>query len=106
MRAALVALLAVLALSACSKANIEQCDKGCRNYFRLHYWETAEREIAAAPESERAALRARKQSEFEPHLMQNIDLCVQKCRSGADKHRVQCWIDAKTSADARKCQND
>ena len=102
----LFAAALVLALASCSKATVEECDKGCRNYFTLHYWESAEREIAAAPESEREELRAKKASELEPRLMKELDLCVQKCRSGADKTRVKCWINAKTSADARKCTND
>jgi len=101
----LLVVLAALTLASC-KATLEDCDKGCRNYYKLHYWETAEQEMAKLPESERAAFRAKKESELEPRMMKELDLCVNKCRSGADKHRVQCWIDAKTSAAARKCQND
>ena len=102
----LLAAALTLALASCSKASVEECDKGCRNYFSLHYWESAEQEIAAAPEGERAALRAKKESEMESRMMQNLDLCVQKCRSGSDKHRAKCWINAKTSAQARACAND
>jgi hypothetical protein len=102
----LLAVLVAFVMASCSKANVEQCDRGCRNYFMLHYWEAAEQEMAKLPEGERAALRAKKESELEGRMMQELDLCVTKCRSGADKHRVQCWTEAKTSAAARKCQND
>lgn len=104
MRLALLAL--VMSLAACDKATVEACDQGCRNYFTLHYWEEAEAEIAKAPEAERAALRARKVSELEPRMMQNLDLCVQKCRSGADSSRAACWSKAKTAKEAEACEND
>lgn len=105
MRALLLGLVVVLA-AACDKATLEECDRGCRNYFTLHYWEEAEQEIAAAPEAERAALRAKKVSELEPRMMQNLELCVSKCRSGSDSKRAKCWGAAKTTADARACENE
>jgi hypothetical protein len=104
--AAVLALLASLALPACDKANAQQCDQGCRNYYTLHYWEWAEAEIAAAPEAERAELRKKKAAELEPRMMQELDNCVMKCRSGADSRRAKCWIDARTTRDARACAND
>jgi hypothetical protein len=103
---ALLVLATLLPLAACSKPTVETCDKGCRNYFTLHYWEEAEAEIARAPESERAALRAKKVSELEPRMTQGLELCVQKCRSGADQARAKCWMKAATTADAKQCEND
>jgi hypothetical protein len=98
-----IAIVFLLGLVACDKASVQDCDKGCRNYFELHYWERANAEIAAAPAEEREALRQKKQAEFEPRMMQNLDLCVQKCRSGADEDRVKCWIAAKSTAEVKKC---
>ena len=103
----LVAVLAVLiALTACKKASVEDCDKGCRNYFELHYWQQADMEIARAPAEEREALRQQKIAELEPRMMQNLELCVQKCKSGADPGRAKCWAAARTTAEAKKCTND
>jgi hypothetical protein len=103
-RAALLLTAALLA-SACDKASVQACDKATRNYFKLMYWEKAEAEIAAAPEAERAALRIRKQEGLEPMMMKSIDLAVQKCVSGADKARVECWTKATTAPQAKACQN-
>ena len=103
---AVLVLLAACALASCDKASMQQCDLGCRNYYTLQYWEWAETEIAAAPEAERAELRKQKAAELEGRMLKELDNCVMKCRSGADKHRVQCWIDAKTAREARKCANN
>ena len=100
------ALLLVLLLAACHKAEVQKCDLGCRNYFKLHYWKDADQAINEAPPEQRDALRAQKNAEFDSRMMQNLDLCVTKCQSGADSHRAQCWIDATTAEDAEKCQND
>lgn len=97
------ALLVLLFLAACDKAQTAQCDLGCRNYFRLHYWREAEAEIKQLPEAERPAYRKKKEAELEERMQQNIDLCVTKCKSGASKQRVKCWIDAKTAEEAEKC---
>jgi hypothetical protein len=104
--AVLLAVALVAGLAACDKASVENCDQGCRNYFTLHYWEEAEAEIALAPPEERDALRAQKRSELEPRMMQNLELCIQKCRSGADGHRVKCWIASTSAEQARRCEND
>jgi hypothetical protein len=101
-----VALLLTLLLAACNKPKVQDCDKATRNYFKLKYWEEAEAQIAAAPESEREALRIQKQEELEPRMMRNIDLAVNKCVSGANNHRVQCWIKATTVKEAEACHND
>lgn len=98
-------LLVLLLLAACDKANVAECDKGCRNYFELHYWEMANMEIARAPAEERDELRQKKIAELEPRMMQNLDLCVQKCKSGADDERANCWAAAKTTGEAKKCES-
>jgi hypothetical protein len=100
-----ILLALLLLLAACDKAQTAQCDLGCRNYFRLHYWQEAEIEIAALPEAERPALRKKKEAELEARMQENIDLCVTKCKSGASKQRVKCWIEAKTAPEAEKCHD-
>ncbi len=99
-------LLLALFAAACNKTSVQQCDLGCRNYFKLHYWRDMDAKIAAAPADQRETMRAQAEADFDKRLMQNLELCVNKCTSGADKHRVQCWIDAKTAAEAEACQND
>ena len=90
MRRLALAVLLCLAASACDKAATQKCDLGCRNYFKLHYWQDAEKEIQASPEADRPALRAKKESELEERMQK----------------RVQCWIDARTAPEAEACKND
>jgi len=101
----LAVLVALLLFPACGKANTQDCDKGCRNYFQLHYWEAAEIEIGAAPPEQREELRAKKAAELEPRMMKNLDLCIQKCQSGAETSRAKCWAAATTTREAKKCEN-
>lgn len=102
--ALVLAVLSSLAVAGCDKASVQECDKGCRNYFTLHYWEEAEAEIAAAPEAERAALRADKERDYHERLKANLELCIQKCTSGAESGRATCWANAKSTEDAKKCE--
>ncbi|MBP6634088.1 MAG: hypothetical protein KBG28_09600 [Kofleriaceae bacterium] len=104
-RALVVALTVLVALAgaACGKAPRKQCEEMCRRFAELAFWDGAEREIAAAPEPERAALRSKKQAEFETKLAEGVDFCVSKCRSANNEDDNKCVIAAKTFADARKC---
>jgi hypothetical protein len=103
LRLACSVLVLVCGVSACDKASVQQCDKGCRNYFTLHYWEEVEAELATLPEAARAPRRIEAQAQLETRMMQNLDLCIQKCKSGADDERVDCWIRARTTTEAKRC---
>ncbi len=102
----LVPLLLVVLLGGCNKPTAEDCEAGCKNYFQLHYWAEADHQIAAAPPEIRAGLRALWQTDFGWRETYQLPLCTQKCRSGADPHRAQCWAKARTVADSEKCAND
>ena len=102
MRALVATLLLALAAAGCG-ANDGDCDKACRNYFALHYWEKANAEIAGAPLAEREALRQAKLVELEERTNKGIVLCMKQCRTAATKEQVACLIDAKTTADAVAC---
>lgn len=106
MRCLVPLLLLAGLLGGCEKPTVEQCDKGCRNYFQLHYWAEADRAVAAAPVEIRSGLRALWQADFPWREVYQLPLCTQKCRSGADPHRAKCWGEARTVADSEKCAND
>jgi hypothetical protein len=101
MRALAVLLLALLA-AGCGASDAD-CDKACRNYFQLHYWEEANAEIAGVPVAEREALRQRKLVELEERTNKGIVLCVKQCRTAATKEQVACMLDAKSKADVVAC---
>lgn len=106
MRVLVLAAALLASLAACDKANTEECDKGCRNYFALKYWEDQDKLIAAAPEDERAKMREEAELLEEKRLLQNLDLCVTKCKSGATSERANCWAKATSVAELEKCPKE
>lgn len=101
MRCAL-ALVFVLSITGC-KGDPVKCEKACRNYAQLVYWEQAEAEIAAVPVAERDALRKQKMGEFSANLSKGVDLCTSKCMSANHDEDIDCLIAAKTAKDVKAC---
>ena len=102
MRCAAVLALALLALGAC-KGDPVECEKACRNYATLKYWEKADAEIAALPEDQQAAARADKEAKLEGELEQGMNFCVASCTSANNDDQNACLIAAKTVAEAKAC---
>lgn len=101
MRRALV--IAVLGLLAACKGDRQKCESACRNYGTLMYWEVSDRQIQAAPEADREALRKRKLGEFSSQLENGVDVCVNQCSSANNDKQVDCMISAKTATEAEAC---
>jgi hypothetical protein len=95
----------ILALTAC-KGDPEKCDRACRNYARLVFWDQANAEIAAAPPERREEIRREKAAKFTADLEHGIDFCVSRCVSANNGKDVDCWLDAKTAAQAKACTSD
>jgi hypothetical protein len=94
-----------LLLGACDKASVQQCDRGCRNYFTLHFHAETELLLPGIPEAERKAFLEKRAGDLEARMTQQLDLCVQKCRSGANDDRAKCWEKATTTKEAEACKN-
>lgn len=101
MRCAL-AVLFVLSITGC-KGDPVKCEKACRNYAQLVYWEQTETEIAAAPAAERDELRKKKMAEFSANLAKGVDLCTSKCMSANHEEDIDCLINAKTAKEVKAC---
>ena len=101
--------LAALALflAAC-KGNPEKCDKACRHYAELVYWDKADAEIAAAPAEQRDALRKEKLAKFTTDLEHGINMCSSQCTSATttSEKQADCMINAKTAREAKDCSSD
>ena len=85
------------------KGSPEKCEKACRNYAQLVYWDQAEQEISAAPVAERDELRKKKMGEFSHNLSKGVDLCTSKCMSANHDEDIDCLINAKTAKDVKAC---
>jgi hypothetical protein len=96
-------LIAVLGLLAACKGDRDKCEKACRNYGTLLYWDIADKAIQAAPEAERDALRKRKLGEFSSLLENGVDTCINQCTSANNDKTIDCMTSAKTAAEATKC---
>jgi hypothetical protein len=95
-------LFATLAIAGC-KGDPEKCDKACRNYAELIYWDKANVEIEAAPVEKRDELRKQKLAEFTKNLELGINTCSSKCLSANNDDQTKCLLEAKTAKDARAC---
>ena len=98
----LVGLAALLSLGAC-KGDRAKCEKSCRNYGTLVYWDNADKEVAAAPEAERSAIKRKYLDKFQRELEGGVDLCINQCSSANNDETIDCLIKAKTADEARKC---
>ena len=92
----------ILAASACG-ASGDKCDKACRNYFQLHFWDDADRQIEKAPPDQRDALRKKKAEELDPRMQGELGMCVSQCREAAGNDEANCMIEAKTAKDVEAC---
>lgn len=96
-------LVLPLVLAIGCKGDPVQCEKACRNYAELVYWEQADAEINAAPVAERDALRKKKMGEFSHNLSRGIDMCTSKCLSANNDETTNCLLNAKTAKQAKAC---
>lgn len=94
--------LALLVAAGC-KGDRNKCEKACRNFSALVYWEKAEKEINAAPEAGRAELKKKHLGKFTMYMEEGVDHCVNQCSSANNDEMIDCMISAKSSADAKKC---
>ena len=85
------------------KGDPEQCDRACRNYAELIFWEKANAEIDQLPVGERDALRKQKMAELARNLSEGIDLCTSKCVSANNTKTNDCLIAARTADAAKAC---
>lgn len=100
----MVLLLSVLGIG-CDK-DPEKCEKACRNYAELVFWEQADAEIAAAPVEKRDELRKEKLAKFTKDLENGINTCTSKCLSANDEKDINCMVAAKTSKQVKACLSD
>jgi hypothetical protein len=97
--------LCLVFMTACGmcKGDPDKCDKMCRNYAELDFWDKANVEIDKLPIAERDAARKQKMAEFARNLEKGIDFCISKCVSANNTEDTDCVIAAKTAKAARDC---
>jgi hypothetical protein len=96
-------VLLVVAMALGCKGDPVQCEKACRNYAELSYWDEAEKEITAAPTEQRDDLRKKKMAEFSEKMSRGIDMCTSKCMSANNDKDIKCLSEARTAKEAKAC---
>ena len=97
-----LAVLLVVLTFGC-KGSPEKCDKACRNYAELIFWDRANAEIDAAPADQRDEMRKTKLAEFTKNLDLGVNTCTSKCLSANNDDQTKCLLEAKTAQQARTC---
>lgn len=103
------ALLVSVALGGCMKqcnADPDKCEKACRNYAQLVFWEQADAEINAAPVEKRDELRKQKLAEFTKNMENGLPTCTSKCVSANNDTDMKCMLEAKSSKQVKACVED
>ncbi len=88
------------------KGDPEKCEKACRNYAELIFWEKADAEISAAPVEQRDELRKQRLAEFTRNLENGLNTCTSKCLSANKEEDINCMMGAKTAKQAKACVED
>jgi hypothetical protein len=102
MRSILFVLAAALGAGACG-ASGGDCDRACRNYFTLHYWDDADKDISKAPPEQRDAVRKKKVEELDPRMQKELGMCESQCREASSDKEATCMIGAKTVKEVESC---
>lgn len=102
MRKILFVVAAAVGLGACGASGAD-CDKACRNYFTVHYWDDADKELAKAAPDKRDALRKQKVDGLEERMQNGLGMCVSQCKEAADNTEANCMIAAKNVKEIEAC---
>lgn len=92
-----VAALAVPALDAAA------CDRACRNFATLRYWQRADAELAALPAADQAAARTRKTAELDAKLDAGTPACATTCLEANNAVQTACIAGATAAAQLDAC---
>ena len=79
------------------------CDRACRNFATLKFWEHADLEISALPPADQAAAHAAKADELATKLGAGVDTCITACLGANNPEQTACWGTATTPAELAAC---
>ena len=93
-----VAALAVPALDDAA------CERACRNYATLKYWDFVDRSLAGQPQAARDEARTSRAADFNAKLEAGLPACVQQCHAADNPVQTACMGAAQTADVAKACE--
>lgn len=79
------------------------CEKACRNFARLKYWERADAQIEALPAADRTAARTAKTAEYAKALEAGLPTCIEGCVGANNGAQTACMAKAANVAELAAC---
>jgi hypothetical protein len=79
------------------------CERACRNFATLKFWQRADAEIARMPAADQAAARAREQQAFTSKLDAGLETCITMCLDAKNPEQTACWGNATTADQLVAC---
>ena len=84
-------------------ADRASCERACRNFASLKYWQGADAEIAALPAADQAAARTRHEQDFASKIGGGLDTCASSCVSANNAEQTACLGKATTVDELAAC---
>ena len=79
------------------------CDRACRNFATLKFWQHAEAEISALPEDAQDSAHAMKSDQLAKKLEEGLEGCISTCLGANNAQQTGCWGDAKSVDELAAC---
>jgi len=83
--------------------DVALCERACRAFATLTYWERAEPVIAALPPADQAAARSQQEAELASKLAGGVAPCATQCMSANNAAQTACLARAQTVEQLRAC---
>lgn len=80
------------------------CERACKNFAQLKYWERADAEISALPAGDQAPAKAQKISELATRLDAGMPACVSTCIESNNATQTACIAAAASVGALRACE--
>jgi hypothetical protein len=79
------------------------CERSCRNYVTLSYWNKHDPQLAAVPADQRERRRADLTEQLATIIGNGLQQCIEQCTASNNVDQVTCMATAASYDAVRKC---
>jgi hypothetical protein len=80
------------------------CDRACRNYATLKFWQRADADIAALPEAKRAAAHKQREADLAGKIDAGVGACATSCLESNNATQTACMGGATSVEQLEACE--